>query len=200
MINLRKITVQKILPYLLIFLGLVGLLASFTLTVDKIHFLKDPSFSASCNINPIISCASIMSQPQSEFLGGVPNTLLGLIAFPVLITVGASMLFGAKFNKLFWKLFQLGALGGLFGIIYMFYQGTYVIGAVCLWCALTWATVIPINLYLLVYNWRVKNISVPGRLNKVNDFLQVNHFGVLVLTYLLILGLILNRFWYYFGA
>lgn len=199
MIKKTKDTFTKVFPAILIAFGLLGLLAAFSLTVDKIHVLKDPSFVPNCNINPIFSCKSVMTTTQAE-VAGIPNTLFGVIAFPVVITIGAAMYFGAQYNRRFWQLFQLGALGGLGMVIYLFFQGMYRIGAVCPWCALTWVSVIALNLYLLVWNWRQGFVPVPKRLAKVNDFLQANHVGVLVSIYLLIIVLILNRFWYYFGG
>lgn len=195
----KKDLFTKVFPLILIITGFLGLLASFMLTVDKIHVLKDPNYTPACDINPIFSCGSVMSQPQAE-IAGIPNTLVGVIAFPVIIAIGAAMYFGARYNKYFWRLFQLGALGGLAGAGYLFFQGVYRIGVVCPWCALTWVTVLALNLYLLVWNWRYGFIPVPKRLTKVNEFLQANHLGVLISIYLLIIVLILKRFWYFFGT
>jgi uncharacterized membrane protein len=194
-----KDMLSKALPVILIVTGFLGLLSSFMLTVDKINVLKDPNFIPNCNINPIFACSSVMSQPQAEIFG-IPNTLVGVITFPVVIAIGAAMYFGASYNRRFWQLFQLGALGGLFGIGYLFFQGVYRIGVVCPWCALTWVAVLALNLYLLVWNWRVGNIPVPRPLAGFNKFLQANHLGVLISIYLVLVVLILNRFWYYFGG
>ncbi len=196
---MKKLTVQRSFPFIVILTGFLGLVASFMLTVDKIKVLKDPNFIPECNLNPIFSCSSVMSQPQAEIFG-IPNTLFGVIAFSAIITIGAAMLFGAKYNKRFWQLFQLGALAGLGGVIYLFFQGMYRIGAVCPWCALTWVSVIAINLYLLVWNITNGHINVPAKLKSFSKFLQTNHLGILISIYLVIVVLILNRFWYYFGA
>jgi uncharacterized membrane protein len=34
--------------------GVIGLIASMTLTVEKIEILRNPSYVPSCNINPIV--------------------------------------------------------------------------------------------------------------------------------------------------
>lgn len=195
----RPITVQKLTPYIIMVTGFFGLLASFMLTVDKFKVLKDPNFIPECNLNPIFSCSSVMSQPQAE-IWGIPNTIFGIIAFSAIITIGAAMLFGAKYNKRFWQLFQLGAFGGLAGVIYLFFQGVYRIGAVCPWCSLTWVSVIGLNVYLLAWNLRQGNITLPKRLKSTGRFIETNHLGVLITIYLVIGCLILKRFWYFFGG
>ncbi|MBP7767319.1 vitamin K epoxide reductase family protein [Candidatus Saccharibacteria bacterium] len=192
-------SITKLFPAIIVFFGLLGLLSSVELTAAKINVLKDPNFIPNCNINPIFSCQSIMSTAQAEIFG-MPNSLVGIVMFTALITIGMTMFFGAKYNKRFWQLFQIGALGGLMGVVYLFYQGTYRIGAVCPWCALTWVSVIAVNVYLTV--WNIKNgfIAVPKKLISASRFLEINHFGVLLLIYIVIVCLILKRFWYYFGA
>lgn len=195
----KSLSISRLFPVIITICGLLGLLASFELTIAKIHVLEDPNFVPSCNINPVFSCQSVMSTSQAEVFG-LPNSLFGIIAFSAIIAIGVGMLFGAKYNKRFWQLFQLGALAGLGGVVYLFYQGTYRIGAVCPWCALTWFSVITTNIYLLV--WNIKNgfITVPSKLQKASDFLQENHLGILLLICIIVVSLILKRFWYYFGA
>src|SRR5690606_20522285 len=62
--------------------GVVGALAAFVLTVEKMHLLRDPSYVPTCSINPVLSCGSIMASDQAEAFG-FPNPLLGLALFPV---------------------------------------------------------------------------------------------------------------------
>lgn len=109
--GLAAITLEKAFPYLVIVLGALGLLAAFVLTVDKIKLLKDPTFIPDCNINPIFSCGSVMKTQQAEIFG-MPNTLVGIIAFSMILAIGFTMLFGARMKPWFWRLFTLGAAGG----------------------------------------------------------------------------------------
>ena len=67
--------------------GVVGLVASVTLTVEKIDILLNPSYVPSCNLNPILSCGSVMITPQASVLG-FPNPLLGIVAFTVVTVTG----------------------------------------------------------------------------------------------------------------
>ena len=71
----------------LVVLGVIGLLAAFTLTVDKFRLLEDPSFVPSCNLNPVLSCGSVMVTDQASAFG-FPNPLLGLIGVRIVIIAG----------------------------------------------------------------------------------------------------------------
>ncbi len=66
----------RLLPWLLLLGGLIGLTASAVLTVEKIAILRDPAYVPSCSINPVLSCGSVMTTPQAEAFG-FPNPLLG---------------------------------------------------------------------------------------------------------------------------
>lgn len=61
----------------LIITGLVGLLASLTLTIEEIELYKNAGQALLCDINPLLSCSKVM---VSEFghLFGFPNPLIGL--------------------------------------------------------------------------------------------------------------------------
>lgn len=69
---------QRLVAVVLAVGGAIGFLAAFTLTVEKIALLKDPSYSPSCSINPVLSCGSVMTTSQAEVFG-FPNPLLGIM-------------------------------------------------------------------------------------------------------------------------
>ncbi len=196
--NQPKSMRPKWFAWLIIFVGIVGLIASFTLTVDKLHVLKNPHYTPPCNINPVFSCGSVMITKQAE-IWGVPNTLVGIAAFSVLITIGACMLFGARLNKRFWQLFQLGALGGLAGVVYLFFQGVYRIHAICIYCMSVWIVIILLNWYTLMWSIDNKTFSLPKSLDKPYKFVRRHHLDILIVIYLAIIALVVNHFWYYFG-
>ena len=193
-----KILSPKWFAWFLILVGVVGLIASTVLTIDKIHVLKDPNFNPACNINPIFSCGSVMKTKQAE-IAGVPNTVVGLMAFPALMTVGVVMLFGARMNKRFWRLFQAVALGGLAGVVYLFIQGIYRINAICIYCFSVWVVVLALNWYTLLWNLQNNFINVPTKWLKAKAFAVSHHIDVIVVIYAVMLGLILQRFWWFFG-
>lgn len=189
-------TLERIFPYLLVIGGFIGLLMSLIITIEKIHLLKDPSFVPECSINPIISCGNIMKSKQAE-LFGFPNPLIGLMAYPVVITFGMAMLAGAKFKRWFWLGLNIGsALGALF-CMWLFHEAVYEIGSLCLYCIGAWTVTIPIFLYTTVWNIKYGHIKLRGKAKQVGDFMQAHHGDILVTWYLLIFLGILTHFWYY---
>lgn len=74
----------------------LGLVASFVLSVEAINLLKHPLATASCDVSEYISCTKVGMSPQAN-LFGFPNSFLGLIAEPVVITVAVAALGGVRF-------------------------------------------------------------------------------------------------------
>ena len=91
-------TTKIILRNVLIFGSLMGILCSFLITIEKINLIANPSYIPSCNINPFISCGSVMKTPQAS-LFGFPNSLLGILGFSIMLTAGMAELAGAKFKN-----------------------------------------------------------------------------------------------------
>jgi uncharacterized membrane protein len=196
---IRQRTLQEILPWILIIAGVIALIASFELTVEKFSILKNPSYSPICNINPIFSCKAVASSGQAEVFG-FPNQLIGVISYTVVVTIGAAMLAGAKFKKWFWQAFSAGMLLAVAFVHWMIFQALYRIGALCLFCMFAWATTIPVFWYVTLYNLREGNIKVPKKLKKSVAFTQRHHGDILLIWFLIIIALILKRFWYYWSS
>lgn len=134
----------------LIVTGLTGWYGAMQLITQRIERLLDPGFVLNCDVNPLVSCGSVMESPQAA-LFGFPNPLLGVAGFVAPIAVGAALLAGARFDRWFWALFMAGVtLAGVF-VMWLFVQSVYVIGALCPWCMLVWVAVIPMFWWLLLW-------------------------------------------------
>ncbi|MER7752051.1 vitamin K epoxide reductase family protein [Kitasatospora sp. NPDC097643] len=185
--------------WLLLIGGAVGLFASAVLTLDKIRLLKDPSYVPTCNINPIISCGSIMRSDQAEAFG-FPNSLLGLAGFAVVIAIGAGLLAGAAYRRWFWLGLQAGTVFGIGFVTWLMYQALYRIGALCPYCMVVWAAMIPLFWYTTLHNLRTGIIPTGRALRPVVREAARYHWVVPALWYAVIALLILNRFWYYWST
>ena len=195
----KPLTLLRTIGYILAIGGVIGFLAAFILTVDKIKLIEDPSFVPSCNINPIISCGSVMKTPQSAVFG-FPNSLIGLASFAIVATVGMALLAGATFKRWFWLGLQAGTIFGVVFVHWLFFQTVYRIGALCPFCMVVWSVTIPIFWYTLLYNLRAGHIKAPTALKSVVNFVTKHHGDILIIWFLVLAGLILNHFWYYWST
>lgn len=187
--------IKRALPYIYILAAVVGLAASFVLTYDKIHYLKDPSYVPSCNINPIISCGSVMKTQQADLLG-VPNTIYGIAGFSALLLLGLVLATGSKLNKNLWRLVNGAVFLGFTLFIYLFFEGVYRINAICPYCFAVWVVMPPVLLYTTIYNLEAGNIKL-GLNTKIKDFLLRYHWEILTSWYVIFFGMLLTHFWYY---
>jgi len=194
--NKSKLSIEKALPYILLVGSIICLVAAFALTYDKIQVLKDGSYKPSCNINPILSCGSVMEKPQAN-LFGVPNTIYGLMGFSALLTLSVLTLAKVKFPRWIWQGLQVGLLGGMFFAYYLFFQGIFRIKAICPFCFLVWISIWPMFWYAAAYNVRQGHLSF-GK--KVNWFIEKFRHDVLILWYVALFGILLVRFWYYWST
>lgn len=195
----EPVTLLRSIGYILAVCGMIGLVAASILMIEKIDLLKDPNYQPSCNLNPIISCGSVMKTDQASAFG-MSNSIVGIIGFSVITTIGFAVIAGAKFKKWFWQGLQVGSLFGVGFSMWLFYEGVYNIKAVCPYCAAIWLVSIAIFLYTLLYNLRQGNIPIPKRLKGLADFAQRHHGNILFVWYATLFLIILTRFWYYWST
>lgn len=194
-----KLSLARVLPFILIIGGAVGIMTSGILTLDKIELIKNPSFHPICNLNPVFSCTSVVGSPQASAFG-IPNTIIGLSGYAMVLVVGVMMLAGGQTKKWFWRLFNLGLLGAILFIHWLIAQTLYVIGALCLFCIVTWVVTAPVFWYTTLYNIKEDIIPVPPRLKPFANALLKYHDVILASWYFLIVLLIVQRFWSFFST
>lgn len=195
----ERMPVIKFLPYIFLIAGIVGLLSSLVLSVDTMKLLENPNYIPSCNINPILSCGSVMKTDQASAFG-IPNPFIGIAAFAALATIGAAMLAGATFKRWFWLAIQAGATLGLAFVVWLIAQSVYVLGELCPFCIAVWIIILPTFWYTTLYNLKEGNLIKGAADNKAFQFAYRYHLDILAVAYLVITVLILVRFWYYFGT
>jgi uncharacterized membrane protein len=121
--------------------GVIGLIASAVLTVEKIELLLNPSYVPSCNLNPVVSCGSVMTTPQASALG-FPNSLIGIAAFSVVTVTGLLAVTKVRLPQWYWIGMTLGTLAGAGFVHWLIFQSLYRIGALCPYCMVVWVATI----------------------------------------------------------
>ena len=198
-LHLSRLSLGKVLPYIFAATGLVGMISSLALTYDKIQVLSNKAYEPSCNINPILSCGSVMKTEQAS-LFGLPNTVFGLIAFTMLLTFGFLLIGGAVVKRWVWIAAQVAATIGVIFMHYLFFQGVYRIQAICPWCFVIWMITIPTFWYITLYNLQQKYILLPKVLRSAALFMRRNHGTILLVWYVIIIGILIQHFWYYWST
>lgn len=180
--------------WILVVCGLIGLVAAIELIIQKISVLSDPDFIPNCDINPVLSCGSVINTEQAS-LFGFPNPVLGVIGFTVVIMFGVLLFTGLELPRSMWLGLNIGALAGMTFVVWLVIQSLYVIGALCPWCMVVWAITIPIF-------WQVTTDNLAsGRLNlgkSLSEVIVALKWILVAASYLIIMALIFIRwqdFW-----
>jgi len=127
--------------------GVLGLIASATLTVEKIEILINPAYVPSCNLNPVVACGSVMTTPQASAFG-FPNSLIGIAAFAVVTVTGVLTVAKVPLPRWYWVGMTIGTLLGAVFVHWLIVQSLYRIGALCPYCMVVW--VVTISLLVVV--------------------------------------------------
>lgn len=193
------LNLQTGLPWLLLIAGAIALIASVLLSVEVFNRLKDPSYVPACNLNPILSCTNVADSSQAHAFG-FPNYFIGIAGYAAVATIGIALLAGAKFARWFWRLTAAGLLFAMAFLTWLQFETLYRIGALCIFCMIVWACTIPLFWYTALYTIDEGHVTVPNRFMRLSAFLRRHHGDVLILWFLIIIGLILKRFWYYWST
>lgn len=176
--------------------GAVGLAASATLTVEKIDILLNPSYVPSCNLNPIISCGSVMVTPQASLLG-FPNPLLGIVAFTVVLVAGVLAVAKVPIPQWFWLALTAGILVGAVFVHWLILESLYRIGALCPYCMVVWA--MTITLLVVVGSIALRPV-LESRDSAVVRLLYQWRWSLTTLWFTGVFLLIMVRFWDYWST
>ena len=169
--------------------AITALIAAFVLTMEKLHLLNEPDAVLSCTFNLVLNCSTVMQTWQSSVFFGIPNMYIGLMAFPVLITVAVAALWGgARFNKGFLRTMNIGVLLGTIFAYWLFFSSVYVIQVLCPWCLVvtfscTMMLAAVTHLGLRENIWNLNK----GANDKVQKFLKSGYHQLLVASWLVLM-------------
>ena len=174
--------------------GAIGsLVASFVLSVEAVELAANPEAVLSCSVNVVINCATVGVHPSAHLLG-FPNSFLGLIAEPIVITVAIAGLAGVKFPRKFMFTAQIFYTLGLVFAYWLFATSYFVIGALCPWCLLVTATTTFVWFAIIRYNIRENNLYLPKKVSDWangivrRDYDKAALFGLITLVIIAILS------------
>jgi len=175
----------RVIVFGLMLLGATaGLLASFVLLMDKFLLDKDPNAVLACSVNIVLNCSTVMQSWQSDLLG-FPNTVIGLMAFPVIITFALAGLAGIKFPRWWLIAANIGFLIDILFSYWMLGQSLYVIQVLCPWCLSVTVASTLIFATMLFYNLKQNTFHFKKATDaKIQRFLAGGYFQMLVLSWI----------------
>jgi len=174
--------------------AIISLTAAFVLSVDAIEIAKNPNAELSCSINVIVNCATVARHPSAS-LFGFPNSFLGLIAEPVVITVAIAGLAAVRFPRKFMFAAQICYTLGFIFAYYLLYTSMFIIQALCPWCLLVVLSTTFVFFSMTRYNIREGNLYLSSRASKkAKEFISKKYDELVLATVVVIVvaGIVLK--------
>lgn len=172
--------------------GVIGFVAAFLQTLEKIQLLHYANKALVCDIGGVFSCTNVLNAWQSSVFG-FPNSLMCLVLFTIFAVAGLAGLSGALLPRSFrlgvhaLALFTLG-----FGLWFL-WQSIYAIGSLCILCIFCFAGLLLVNWAWLRINANNLPIGDRGR-SILARFIQANWdvFAWILLATLVALAMLLR--------
>lgn len=183
---------------LLVVGGALGLAAAIALTIDKVKLLQDPEYVPSCSINPVLSCGSVMKTDQASVFG-FPNSLLGVVGFSVVLTLGVLVASRVTVPRWVWGGLAVGSLLGTAFVHWLVFQSLYRIGALCPYCMVVWTVTIPLTVWVVLHALRLST-SYDSAAGRIVDGVWAWRGAVVAAWFVAVLVLVLDRFWTYWST
>ena len=136
-------TSKKYVWLTIIISAVLGGLAAFVQTVERINYALHPSSPLTCDINSVFSCTNVFDAWQSSVFG-FSNSVMCLVFFAVTLGVGLAGITAeiGKYVRLAMHFFALFFLG--FGAWYL-QQSAFSISSLCIFCIFCYGGVIGLN-------------------------------------------------------
>lgn len=138
--------------------ALLGLAAAFELLMAELKILQNPDAALACDVNTLIACSSSLLSASAHLLFGVPNSVIGVIAFAALLTLGVLLAARVRFPAWIWWGLGAGTLAGLIYVAFFVWKSLTFFLALCPYCMLTWVSVIGVAVIV----WT--NLAASGQL------------------------------------
>lgn len=164
--------------------GLLGSFSAMRLMLDHLAILADPAFTPACDLNPLIGCGIFLDSWQAQVFG-IPNPVIGMLTFPVVLTTAVVLATGARLPHWYWRCLLAGATFAICFVTWLQYQAITQIGAICPYCLVVWLVVIPFFVHTVAAAMARGSLPAPDGLRR---FILGNTWLITVLWYLLVLA------------
>ncbi len=185
----HKLKPEVFLAQWMVVLAVIGISAAIILSIEKIEILTQPDHDPSCSLSPIVACSPIISSPQASAFG-FANSFIGIFGFTAVFAAGMTILAGAtKLHKAWWRTLLGSIAFGAGFCTWLFYQGVFEIGKLCLYCMLVWLVTFALLWLVTAYCIQNKFINFGEKLNNLLSY----KYELIAYTYTLIFMLLFYR-------
>ena len=176
---------QNLAAFIMLVGGGLGLLASFVLSIEALELAKNSHAVLSCDFSSALSCSAVANHWSAAILG-FPNSFIGVMTLPVMVTIAVALLAGAKFPKWFMFAAQIGVSVGFIFALWMFYMSFVEIGVLCPWCL-----TLDVGM-LLIFGGMTRYNILTGVIigKKVKKFVQ-NDYDIVLLMIIITLAVVM---------
>ncbi len=186
---------HQILFFVMLVFGIVGLAASFVLSVEEIHLLKNPDATLSCSFNLVLNCATVMQTWQATAFG-FPNMFIGLMGFPIVITIALLGLARVAFPRWFAIGMELGIAFWTLFAYWLFFNSVYVIQVLCPWCLVVTFSMTMLLAASSYYTIRKNSFGLNKKtLEVLKKFIDGGYYQMLIASWVvLMIALVILKF------
>jgi uncharacterized membrane protein len=152
---MKTIPATRVFALTMLVLATIGLAFSALIMHDKVQLLLDSSFTPACTLNEVISCTDVMQSDQASTFG-FANPFLGIIGFPVVMTLAVVLACGIRLPRWIWIATAVGLGLGVVFVHYLAYAAVYEIVALCPYCMVVWVVMLALFVMVVAHLSREK--------------------------------------------
>lgn len=150
---------RKKIYIILVVLSLLGMYASFALSIENYLGLVDVNHVAACSINDVLNCSKLFSEPESHLLG-FPNMYFGIATYSISFAYSFICLFIQERSKILEKIGFFAGLGAITLSYYLlFYVSMFKASVLCIFCMASAFASTNIFFSFLSINYQVKYLK-----------------------------------------
>ncbi|WP_058234177.1 vitamin K epoxide reductase family protein [Devriesea agamarum] len=179
----------RVAGVILLIFSTISWVLALVLSIDKIRMLENPGTHLGCDINPFISCGSVMMTPEASIFG-FPNMFLGLAGYAILGTAGLLLAAGANLPRWFERAILIGLVLAFGFVHFLIIDAVFIIHMLCPNCLGVWAATAPMFFVYLAYSVNSGLVPAGGVIRRLTS----HWISLTVIWYALVLCLLFFGF------
>ena len=170
--------------------GLLAFGAAAMLVYERLQIYMDAAHRSVCDINALLNCGTVMRTWQAEAFG-FPNPFIGIAGYAIVLAIATALIAGASFARWYWVAMQVGHTLAMAFVLWLWYNTTFDINALCLFCMIVW--IMQTAIFVKVTTRNIHAGVIPASESIRQAAPNWTWFSI-ILVYILLFGIIFIRF------